>query len=68
MKKIIFGALIAVSLASCSSATEEVDNTAKKESIKELEKVTNEVSEGMNEMGQKADSLSSEIDALLTDI
>jgi peptidoglycan hydrolase CwlO-like protein len=70
MKKMIFGAVIALSVISCGeTAVEEVTEVAvDKEAVVELETATEEVQEGAEALTTDVDSLTSDIDELLNDI
>lgn len=70
MKRIVFGAIIALSVASCGGTeevTEEVvtvDTTA----VLELENATQEVDLGLEKLESEVNSLNSDIDSLLNGI
>ena len=71
MKQIIFGTLIAFSVVACgeNNTTEEVvEETVNTESVVEMEKVTEEVSEGVEIMESEVELLAEDIDELLNDI
>lgn len=70
MKKIMFGAILALGLAACGEATvdEVVEPTVNTEAVMEMETATEEVTEGMEEMEAEVETLGEDIDELLNDI
>ncbi len=71
MKRVIFGAFIALAVASCGGETdtvEEVENTIDTEAVVEMENATNEVEEGLQNLENNINELNSDVDSLLNGI
>lgn len=67
MKKTILTGMIMLVLIACSNETTQ-EQTVDSETVKKIETVTNEVTEGTKKMEKEVDSLGEEIDELLNDI
>ncbi len=71
MKRVIFGAFIALAVASCggeADAVEEVENTIDTEAVVEMENATNAVEEGLQNLENNINELNSDVDSLLNGI
>jgi hypothetical protein len=71
MKRVIFGAFIALAVASCggeADAVEEVENTIDTEAVVEMENATNAVEEGLQDLENNINELNSDVDSLLNGI
>jgi len=71
MKRVLFGAVIALALASCggeSEATEEVENMIDEAAVVEMENATHEVEEGMQNLENNVNQLNNDVDSLLNGI
>lgn len=71
MKRVIFGAFIALAVASCggeADVVDEVENTIDTEAVVEMENATNAVEEGLQNLENNMNELNSDVDSLLNGI
>ncbi|MFT5821697.1 MAG: peptidoglycan hydrolase CwlO-like protein [Crocinitomix sp.] len=71
MKKVIFGAFIALAVTSCGGDTDvvdEVENTINTEAVVEMENATNAVEEGLENLENNINELNTDVDSLLNGI
>ena len=71
MKRVIFGAFIALAVASCGGATDavdEVESTIDTEAVVEMENATNAVEEGLEDLENNINALNTDVDSLLNGI
>ena len=71
MKRVIFGAFIALAVPSCggeADVNDEVENIIDTEAVVEMENATNEVEEGLQNLENNINELNSDVDSLLNGI
>ncbi|MDG1915157.1 MAG: membrane lipoprotein lipid attachment site-containing protein [Crocinitomix sp.] len=71
MKRVIFGAFIALAVASCggeADVNDEVENIIDTEAVVEMENATNAVEEGLQDLENNINELNSDVDSLLNGI
>jgi uncharacterized protein YlxW (UPF0749 family) len=71
MKRVFFGAFIALTMFACGSAEEtetEVEETVNKEAVLEMETTTDKLEQGVAELENEMEALNADIDSLLKDI
>ncbi len=71
MKRVIFGAFIALAVPSCggeADVNDEVENIIDTEAVVEMENATNAVEEGLQDLENNINELNSDVDSLLNGI
>lgn len=71
MKRVVFGTVIALALASCggeAEPVEEVVETVNSEAVMEMENATMEVEQGLKNLENSVNQLNSDVDSLLNGI
>lgn len=72
MKRVVFGSIIAMSLASCGGETETADEVdvpeINTEAVVDMENSAAEVEKGMNELEESMNELTEDVDSLLNGI